>query len=103
MEVLNANKVGASDGPDRIYVGRPSKWGNPFVIGKDGTRKQVIDKYIDWFYKQENLVNSIGELTGKNLVCWCSPKKCHADFLLNLANENNLMFYCEEIDDGKIE
>lgn len=34
--------------PYDVYIGRPSKWGNPFVIGKDGTREEVIAKYAEW-------------------------------------------------------
>ena len=44
-KVLNARQVGKRPRPDRIYVGRPSKWGNPFVIGRDGSRDEVIAKY----------------------------------------------------------
>jgi len=47
-KVLNARQVGQRPAPDRIYVGRPSKWGNPFVIGRDGSRDEVIAKYRAW-------------------------------------------------------
>jgi hypothetical protein len=40
--VMNARHVGKRPATDRVYVGRPSKWGNPFVIGRDGSRDQVI-------------------------------------------------------------
>ncbi len=67
---------------DAVYVGRPSKWGNPFKIGVDGTREEVIAKYREWLPTQHlNLV----ELWGKDLVCWCAPLHCHADVLLELA------------------
>jgi hypothetical protein len=39
-KVLNVRQVGRRAAPDRVYVGRPSKWGNPFVIGRDGTRSE---------------------------------------------------------------
>jgi hypothetical protein len=68
-----------------VYVGRPSKWGNPFVIGKDGDRKEVISKYKDWIVKQE-VFKDIEELRGKVLACWCHPQECHADVLVELAN-----------------
>jgi Domain of unknown function (DUF4326) len=42
FKVLNARQVGRKPAPDRVYVGRPSKWGNPFAIGRDGTRDEVI-------------------------------------------------------------
>ena len=65
-----------------VYIGRPSKWGNPFSIGKDGTRSEVIQKYSVWLSKQPNLLNAIGELRGKVLGCWCHPQPCHGDVLL---------------------
>ena len=70
-----------------VYIGRPSKWGNPFIIGKDGTRKEVIEKYRTYLLNNKKLMNSLHELKGKNLVCWCSPFICHGDILLELANK----------------
>jgi hypothetical protein len=69
-----------------VYVGRPSKWGNPFVIGKDGTREEVVSKYAGWIQTQPELLNQLDQLRGKDLMCWCSPAACHADVLLALAN-----------------
>lgn len=69
-----------------VYIGRPSKWGNPFTIGKDGTREDVIAQYVQWFWTQPHLVESISELKGKTLGCWCSPQPCHGDFLSQVAN-----------------
>ncbi len=71
-----------------IYVGRPSKWGNPFVIGKDGTRAEVIAKYRNRIINILQFTNShyLDELRGKDLVCWCTPLPCHANILLELAN-----------------
>lgn len=85
QEVLNCRVVPRST-PTSVYVGRPSKWGNPFIIGKDGTREEVIEKYKDWFIHQRELVDCLHELRDKDLVCWCAPLPCHADFLLILAN-----------------
>jgi len=77
--------------PDAVYVGRPSKWGNPFKIGKDGTREEVIEKYFDYaVYSISINPQWLEELKGKDLVCWCAPLPCHADVLLELANK------CEE-------
>ena len=69
-----------------VYVGRPSKWGNPFKIGRDGTREEVIEKYREWISKV-SFLEDITELTGKDLVCWCAPLLCHADVLLEMANK----------------
>ncbi len=67
-----------------VYIGRPSKWGNPFIIGKDGDRKEVINKYKIWILKQRSLLDSLPELKDKILGCWCAPKKCHGDVLVEL-------------------
>ena len=77
------NKRNGDAPPDAVYVGRPSKWGNPFTIGRDGTREEVITKYLHWL--PDSGLNP-AELEGKNLVCWCAPLPCHADILLKLAN-----------------
>lgn len=72
--------------PHDIYIGRPSKWGNPFVIGRDGTREKVIQRYEAWLLAQPHLLASLTELKDKTLGCWCSPKACHGDVLAKLAD-----------------
>jgi hypothetical protein len=72
--------------PYDVYIGRPSKWGNPFEGGKDGSREQVIQKYREWILTQPDLLNSLGELQGKRLGCWCKPKACHGDVLVELCD-----------------
>ena len=69
-----------------VYIGRPSKWGNPFVIGPDGTRDDVIARYEAWLLEQPELVDALPELAGKTLGCWCAPRACHGDVLARLAN-----------------
>jgi hypothetical protein len=73
-----------------IYIGRPSKWGNPFEIGKDGTRKEVIEKYAAWINTQPDLLNDLHELRGKILGCWCSPSACHGDVLAKMADADDV-------------
>ncbi len=86
--VLNANR---DDCSNAVFVGRPSPFGNPYVIGVHGSRKQVIELYKKWVLAQPNLVKMVKEeLRGKNLYCYCSPKPCHGDFLLWLANQTSL-------------
>jgi hypothetical protein len=68
------------------YVGRPSKWGNPFKEGRDGTREEVIAMFRDYLEADYDLMAQLPELKGHHLICWCSPKPCHADVLLELAN-----------------
>ena len=69
-----------------IYIGRGSKWGNPFVIGKDGDREEVIAKYCDYIGSRPDLLAAVVELRGKVLGCWCAPKACHGDVLAELAD-----------------
>lgn len=70
-----------------VYIGRPSKWGNPFVIGRDGNREEVIKKYKEYVMKNKELIQIIkSELKGKKLNCWCSPLPCHGDVLAEIAN-----------------
>ena len=71
-----------------IYIGRPSKWGNPFTIGEDGTREEVIKKYRDWITTQPDLLLALPELKDKILGCWCAPKSCHGDVLVDLIRNN---------------
>jgi len=75
--------------PDAVYVGRPSKWGNPYRIEPDigNTRELVIGAYREWLINQPLLLEQLSELRGKDLVCWCAPKPCHADVLLEMANK----------------
>ena len=74
--------------PYDVYIGRPSKWGNPFVIGKDGTREEVIEKYRQWIMTQPGLLTAIEELRGKILGCWCYPKPCHGEVLIEILNQH---------------
>jgi len=73
--------------PYDVYIGRPSKWGNPFTIGPDGDRAEVVHKYRAWLMNQPNLLAALPELRGKVLGCWCAPKACHGEILLELANK----------------
>jgi hypothetical protein len=84
--------------PDSIYIGRPSKWGNPFSH-KAGTlakykvdsREEAVKKHKDWIdsilLRDPSALDRLKqELKGKDLVCWCKPAACHGDYLLTLAN-----------------
>jgi hypothetical protein len=81
------NLVHCKKAPYDVYIGRPSKWGNPFAIGKDGDRDEVIRKYADWLAKQPELLKALHELDGKVLGCWCSPKACHGDVLISFIEK----------------
>ena len=73
-----------------VYVGRPTKWGNPFTIGRHGERDEVISLFEQWVMlpEQAHLREAAKiELRGKDLVCFCAPKPCHADVWMRIANE----------------
>lgn len=89
--------------PNTVYVGRPTKWGNPFVVGKAGgafTAKVQNQRHAWQLYRSiaidnEKLIAAAQEeLRGKNLACFCplpsrpyEPDCCHAAVLLELANQ----------------
>jgi len=84
--VLNARKVGKFV-EGAVYVGRPSKWGNPYEIGEDGTREEVIAKFEDAIRSSPRMMEEARrELRGKDLICWCHPSPCHGEVLLKIAN-----------------
>lgn len=77
-----------------IYIGRGSKWGNPFYIERDnygceikGSRKKTIEQFKEWIITQKFLMNSLHELKGKRLGCFCAPWPCHGDVLIELIEE----------------
>jgi len=72
-----------------VFIGRPSKWGNPFIIGKDGNRNDVIQKYKEWIMTQPKLLNDLNELRGKTLGCYCVPNLCHGHILADLIDGDN--------------
>lgn len=69
--------------PDAIYVGRGSPWGNPFPITERTPRDLVCDQFRDIILPALD----VRALRGKDLVCFCKPKRCHADDLLLKANK----------------
>lgn len=72
------NKHHRTAPPDAVYIGRGSPWGNPYVIGKDGTRDEVCDLY------EKNVLPSLDveSLRGRDLICFCHPQRCHGDSIL---------------------
>jgi len=84
--VLNKSKFTGRLPADAVYIGRGSKWGNPFKVGADGNRDQVIAKHEQWLAHQNQLLRSIDELKDRDLICYCAPLACHGHVLLKLAN-----------------
>lgn len=70
-----------------VYVGRPTKWGNPFPLSEFGPHLAVRKFRLRLVGLQAIGASSLAELRGKNLACWCPLNQlCHADVLLELAN-----------------
>lgn len=76
------------------YIGRGSKWGNPFTHIASGTkaqyvvanREEAIAAYREWITQGngKHLLNDLHELQGKTLGCFCKPQACHGDVLVEL-------------------
>ncbi len=73
--------------PCDTLIGRPTKWGNPFKIGRDGTRSEVIAKYRTWVTAQPALMRDLESLRGQRLGCYCKPEACHGDVLVALLGD----------------
>lgn len=85
-EVLNRADFPGRLPPNTILIDRRTIWGNPFHLGKDGNRDEVCDKHEAWIVQQPELMNRLGELRGRHLMCHCAPLRCHGLTLLRLAN-----------------
>jgi len=73
--------------PYDTYIGRGSKWGNPYIIGVDGDREEVISKFEAYIMNKPDLIADLHELRGKVLGCWCAPKACHGDILKRMVED----------------
>ncbi len=71
-----------------VYIGRPGPWGNPFVVGVDGTRDAVIMRFKRQLLRrlstESDLAQKLESLRGKRLGCYCAPLPCHGDVLIEL-------------------
>lgn len=77
--------------PNTVSVARPSAWGNPFRVGKDGDAVRCVAKFRAWLLADATRVLAAQKsLRGKNLACYCGPDNpCHADVLLEIANRDH--------------
>ena len=96
---LKITKVSNKDNGDSydVYIGRGTLWGNPYQMGKEGTRDEVIAKFSYDFERRflklpEQFDENIEKLRGKTLGCHCKPAACHGDVIANYLNSQ---------DDGK--
>ncbi len=74
---------GYKDNPDYVYIGRPSKWGNPYPVNMG--RTACIDLFREYVTSDPHLMEALPELRGKTLVCYCKPQACHGDVLAELT------------------
>lgn len=82
------NKFHKNASSNAVYIGRGSPFGNPFVIGKDGSREEAIEKFREYFMNNPDLQQlAKRKLVGKSLICFCAPKTCHGDVLLSFVND----------------
>ncbi|WP_088348935.1 MULTISPECIES: DUF4326 domain-containing protein [Rhodomicrobium] len=90
-----------------VKVDRATRWGNPFIVGQDGSRAECVELYRALLAGQtcptcktpvaqqraarDHVFSHIAELRGKNLACWCPlDGPCHGDVLLELAYKSEI-------------
>lgn len=90
VSVINKHK---DKDPAAVYCGRPSPLGNPFVMGKHGTREECVSQYATWLDErladksspQRKLMVALFKRhkAGEEirLACWCAPLACHCDII----------------------
>ena len=75
---------------ETTYIGRGSKWGNPYEIGRDGNREEVISAYRVYLWQmlktREISLDDLRGLQGEVLGCYCKPRKCHGDVLADASD-----------------
>lgn len=89
-----------------VYIGRPSKWGNPFThipqiarlreLTLVGSREEAVDHYAGWLLEQPELMAVLPELKGKRLGCYCQPLRCHGHVLAKLADYRYTGYFLPE-------
>lgn len=72
--------------PYDVYIGRPSEWGNPYVLKSEQVRGSTIDAYREYLWREvrknpEEMIHKLRALEGKTLGCWCHPKPCHGNVI----------------------
>ena len=77
-----------------VAIDRRSIFGNPFLMGRDGDRDQVVEKYKKYFYKRLetdlDFQQKVLELKDKTLGCWCAPLRCHGDVIVEYLDNCGL-------------
>ncbi len=80
----------ADEHGDAVRIDRRTRWGNPFRMGKDGDRAQVIERYRVWLWQRiesgEIALEDLARLNSKVLFCHCHPLPCHGTVLARAAS-----------------
>ena len=84
---------------EHFYAARPTIYGNPWVLGPDGTRDEVCDRYDTWLRtgrdfghpeateaRRSEILASLPALRGQTLACFCAPQRCHCETLIALID-----------------
>lgn len=89
MGVLNRYHHGGRVPPGAVDIMRGTRWGNPFVIGRDGDRAEVVALYRRWLWQaiqaDPGMADAVRQLHGRDLCCCCAPAACHGDVLVAAA------------------
>jgi hypothetical protein len=97
---MKTSVVNLKKEPHDVYIGRGSKWGNPYSH-KEGTlakfvvknRREAIKKYEDYLLENQELMRDLHELKGKVLGCFCKPQSCHGDILAKYVNSQETALF----------
>lgn len=88
LHVLSRSEFPGRIPPWTRYVGRGTPFGNEYRIGVDGTRDEVVDRYIAEKSQDPEFIALVKrELQGKHILCHCAPKRCHGGWLMCVAND----------------
>ena len=89
MPVINKHHHGGQVPPGAVNIMRGTPFGNPFMIGRDGNRAEVIEKYRRWLWRRirgdNYFATQVYQLHGRDLCCCCAPLPCHGDVLERAA------------------
>lgn len=87
MPKVYSKRAGKQYPPNAVLIDRTTKWGNPFVMSDESQRDDCCNRFEEYLLNSTDLITAVKrELAGKDLVCWCAPKRCHGDILLRVAN-----------------
>ncbi len=98
INIVNKRYWNGENNELTVYVGRPSPLGNPYIMRDENQRGLVIAMYETWLRKQllqdtpqkkemQRLVDLYVKWHTLTLVCWCAPKRCHAEVIAKIVEE----------------